>query len=52
MTTLFFGGWQVPYLHADGFYFPWGGHIAMANLPVVILAFCHSLPRLLSLSGS
>ena len=37
MTTLFFGGWQVPYLHTDGFYFPWGGHIALANLPVVIL---------------
>ena len=37
MTTLFFGGWQVPYLQADGFTFPWGAHIAMANLPVVIL---------------
>ncbi|MBF0511205.1 MAG: NADH-quinone oxidoreductase subunit H [Candidatus Omnitrophica bacterium] len=37
MTTLFFGGWQVPYLHADGFYFPWGAHIALTNLPVVIL---------------
>ena len=37
MTTLFFGGWQVPYLHTDGFYFPWGAHIAMTNLPVVIL---------------
>src|ERR1039457_1757685 len=37
MTTLFFGGWQVPYLHADGFYFPWGGHFALANLPVVIM---------------
>ena len=37
MTTLFFGGWQVPYLHPDGFYFPWGGHIALSNLPVVIL---------------
>jgi len=37
MTTLFFGGWQVPYLHPDGFFFPWGAHIAMANLPVVLL---------------
>jgi len=37
MATLFFGGWQVPYLHADGFYFPWGAHVAMGNLPVVIL---------------
>ncbi len=37
MTTLFFGGWQVPYLHPDGFYFPWGARIALSNLPVVIL---------------
>ncbi len=37
MATLFFGGWQVPYLQADGFYFPWGAHIALSNLPVVIL---------------
>jgi NADH-quinone oxidoreductase subunit H len=30
MTTLFFGGWQVPWLGARGFVFPWGGtwHIA------------------------
>lgn len=25
LTTLFFGGWQVPWLYADGFHFPWGG---------------------------
>lgn len=25
VTTLFFGGWQVPWLGPDGFYFPWGG---------------------------
>ncbi len=25
LTTLFFGGWQVPWLGADGFHFPWGG---------------------------
>ena len=23
LTTLFFGGWQVPYLQPDGFHFPW-----------------------------
>jgi len=30
MTTLFFGGWQVPWLGANGFSFPWGGtwHLA------------------------
>jgi NADH-quinone oxidoreductase subunit H len=25
LTTLFFGGWQVPWLGADGFHWPWGG---------------------------
>jgi len=25
VTTLFFGGWQVPGMSADGFHFPWGG---------------------------
>lgn len=25
VTTLFFGGWQVPWMSADGFHFPWGG---------------------------
>ncbi len=42
MTTLFFGGWQVPYLQPDGFHFPWGGHMAMSNWPVAglgVLAF-------------
>ena len=36
-VTLFFGGWQVPWLLADGFHFPWGGHWAMSNLVVVLL---------------
>ncbi|MBI3601762.1 MAG: NADH-quinone oxidoreductase subunit H [Candidatus Omnitrophica bacterium] len=37
MTTLFFGGWQVPYLMPDGFHFPWRAHIVLSNLPVVLL---------------
>ena len=37
MATLFLGGWQVPYLQPDGFHFPWGVHVAMSNLPVVLL---------------
>ena len=37
MTTLFLGGWQVPYLHPDGFHFPWGAQIILSNLPVAIL---------------
>jgi NADH-quinone oxidoreductase subunit H len=30
-TTLFFGGWQVPFLLPDGFHFPWGAEILMSN---------------------
>jgi NADH-quinone oxidoreductase subunit H len=37
VTTLFFGGWQVPYLMRDGFYFPWGGTLPMPHLTVVML---------------
>ena len=37
MTTLFFGGWQVPYLVPDGFHFPWGSQIALPHLAVVSL---------------
>jgi NADH-quinone oxidoreductase subunit H len=37
MTTLFFGGWQVPYLMRDGFHFPWGGIWFLPHLAVVVL---------------
>jgi NADH-quinone oxidoreductase subunit H len=30
-ATLFFGGWQVPYLMPDGFHFPWGGTLPVSN---------------------
>ena len=36
MTTLFFGGWQVPYLYQSGFIFPWGGEL---NLPALVVTF-------------
>lgn len=36
-TTLFLGGWQVPYLFRDGFYFPWGAQILLPHLVVVAL---------------
>src|ERR671922_406309 len=36
VTTLFFGGWQVPFLLRDGFHFPWGG---VFSLPSPIVAF-------------
>ena len=37
ITTLFFGGWQVPYLMRDGFHFPWGGALLLPPITVVIL---------------
>jgi NADH-quinone oxidoreductase subunit H len=36
-TTLFFGGWQVPFLAPEGFVFPWGGALALPHLLVVLL---------------
>ena len=42
MTTLFLGGWQVLYLHPDGFHFPTGATIALPHLAVAglgVLAF-------------
>ena len=36
-TTLFFGGWQVPWLHPDGFHFPWGSTIAVSSWIYVLL---------------
>jgi len=37
LTTLYFGGWQVPWLQSQGFVFPWGGHWAMSPGLVVAL---------------
>lgn len=36
-TTLFFGGWQVPYLMPDGFHFPWGATFPISQLTYVLL---------------
>jgi NADH-quinone oxidoreductase subunit H len=37
VTTLFFGGWQIPFLLRDGFHFPWGGVVALPSLVVALL---------------
>jgi NADH-quinone oxidoreductase subunit H len=37
VTTLFFGGWQVPWLLRDGFHLPWGTVIALPSLAVTAL---------------
>jgi NADH-quinone oxidoreductase subunit H len=49
-TTLFFGGWQVPYLMPDGFHFPWGPMVAVSpwtylllgvgSFSIKVLVFC------------
>lgn len=36
-TTLFFGGWQVPFLMSDGIHFPWGGILPISNWVFVLL---------------
>lgn len=36
-ATLFFGGWQVPYLAAGGFSFPWGAAVALPHPAVAAL---------------
>jgi NADH-quinone oxidoreductase subunit H len=37
LATLFFGGWQVPYLQADGFHFPWGSAWNLSALTVTLM---------------
>ena len=36
-TSLFLGGWQVPYLGADGFAFPWGMTLWLPHALVTLL---------------
>lgn len=36
LITLFFGGWQVPWMAADGFHFPWGGEWLLPHGLVVL----------------
>lgn len=37
VTTLFFGGWQVPYLAPDGFHLPWGSFLGVSSWTYVIV---------------
>lgn len=37
VTTLFFGGWQVPFLMRDGFHLLWGATVLLPHLAVVLL---------------
>jgi NADH-quinone oxidoreductase subunit H len=36
-ATLFFGGWQVPYLAPDGFHFPWGATLGISQWTYVLM---------------
>jgi NADH-quinone oxidoreductase subunit H len=36
-TALFLGGWQLPYLYADGFHFPWGATLTIPYMAVVVM---------------
>jgi NADH-quinone oxidoreductase subunit H len=36
-VTIFFGGWQLPYLGAEGFLFPWGGSMAVPPVAVSLM---------------
>jgi NADH-quinone oxidoreductase subunit H len=36
-TTMFFGGWQVPFLHGDGFHFPWGAVVLLPQVAVALV---------------
>src|SRR5213592_4541863 len=36
-ATLFFGGWQVPYLAPDGFHFPWGATLGVSQWTYVLM---------------
>jgi len=46
VTTLFFGGWQVPYLYRDGFHFPGGLSLAVPSLVVTLLQVLAFLVKL------
>jgi len=36
LTTVFFGGYQVPWMYSDGFHFPWGGQWLLPHGIVVL----------------
>ena len=44
-TTLFFGGWQVPYLMPDGFHFPWGATLPVSQWAYVLLGVAQLLDQ-------
>src|SRR5438874_482317 len=51
VTTLFFGGWQVPYLLRDGFHFPWGAALALPSWVVALLQVMSFALKLVFFTG-
>jgi len=47
VTTLFFGGWQVPYLQASGFVFPGGLALPLPHLLVVLMQLAAYMTKVL-----
>ena len=47
LTTLFFGGWQIPFLLEDGFHFPFGITFLLPHLLVAVLQFLSFMVKLL-----
>lgn len=47
VVTLFFGGWQIPFLGREGFVFPWGGTLALPHLLLVLLQMGSFLGKVL-----
>ncbi len=35
VVTLFFGGWQIPWIDRAGIAFPWGAHVALPHFAIV-----------------
>ena len=52
VTTLFFGGWQVPYLMADGFHFPGGAEFCAGPHLCRVLQVCPTASKFFSFAGS
>jgi NADH-quinone oxidoreductase subunit H len=48
VTTLYFGGWQIPYLGPDGFHLPTGTFIAVPALLVTLLGIVAFSVKLLA----
>ena len=50
IATLFFGGWQIPYLLRDGFHFPWGTVVPLPSAGVAILQVLSFVAKLIVLT--